>query len=71
MLRRRARPAQCSRALGALCGVPAFGQTAHLTNDTHIPMSAARTGTTIVTRNERDFSRPAKFRQFSWSIASL
>lgn len=40
-----------------------------LTNDALIATSAARTGTTIVTHNERDFSRLATFRQFSWRLA--
>lgn len=41
-----------------------------LTNDALIAMSAARTGTTIVTHNERDFARLATFRQFSWRLST-
>jgi predicted nucleic acid-binding protein len=38
--------------------------------DALIAMSAARTGTTVVTRNERDFARLATFRPFSWRLAT-
>src|SRR5262249_3498139 len=40
-----------------------------LTSDAIIAMSAARTGTTVVTYNARDFSRLAKLRPFSWQLA--
>lgn len=39
-------------------------------NDALIAMSAARTGTTVITRNERDFARLASFRAFSWRSAA-
>ncbi|HTZ74747.1 MAG TPA: PIN domain-containing protein [Candidatus Aquilonibacter sp.] len=37
-------------------------------NEALIAMSAARTGTTVITGNERDFARLAKFRKFSWRL---
>jgi len=46
-------------------GYEAIGR-ARLTNDTLLAMSAARTGMTIVTANQRDFARLAEFRVFSW-----
>jgi len=42
---------------------------ARIMGDALIAMSAARTGTTVITRNERDFARLAGFRPFSWRIA--
>jgi predicted nucleic acid-binding protein len=41
---------------------------ARLMNDALIAMSAARMGMTVVTYNERDFARLAKFRHFSWRL---
>lgn len=41
---------------------------ARLTNDTLIAMSAARTGITVVTANQRDFARLAEFRPFAWQL---
>jgi predicted nucleic acid-binding protein len=41
---------------------------ARLTNDALIAMSAARTGMTIITTNEKDFASLAKFRAFSWHV---
>jgi predicted nucleic acid-binding protein len=42
---------------------------ARLTNDALLATSAARTGMTIVTANQRDFARLAEFRPFSWQLA--
>lgn len=39
-------------------------------DDALIAMSAARTGTTVITHNERDFARLASFRPFSWRVAT-
>jgi predicted nucleic acid-binding protein len=40
-----------------------------LTNDALIAMSAARSGVTVITANERDFSRLAEFRPFDWELS--
>ena len=42
-----------------------------LTNDALIAMSAGRLGITVITANERDFSRLAEFRAFQWQVAAL
>ncbi|MGB9029285.1 MAG: type II toxin-antitoxin system VapC family toxin [Acidobacteriaceae bacterium] len=42
---------------------------ARLTNDALLAMSAARTGMTIITANQRAFARLAEFRPFSWQSA--
>jgi len=42
-----------------------------LTNDALIGMSAARLGITVITANERDFSRLAEFRIFRWQVAAV
>ncbi len=42
-----------------------------LTNDALIAMSAGRLGITIITANERDFSRLAEFRPFHWQVSSF
>lgn len=42
-----------------------------LTNDALIAMSAGRTGTRVLTTNERDFRRLAEFRNFSWQVATI
>jgi len=39
-----------------------------LTNDALIAISAARTGTTVITANTRDFERLAEFRPVQWKI---
>ena len=39
-----------------------------LTNDTLIAMSAARKGVIVLTANEREFSRLARFCRFQWQI---
>lgn len=42
-----------------------------LTNDALIAMSAGRLGITVITANERDFSRIAEFRSFQWQVAKV
>ena len=42
-----------------------------LTNDALIAMSAGRLGITVVTANERDFSRLAEFRPFRRQVSSV
>lgn len=42
-----------------------------LTNDALIAMSAGRLGITVVTANQRDFSRLAEFRPFQWQVGNL
>ena len=44
---------------------------ARLTNDALIAMSAARTGTIILTSNPRDFARLAEFHVFSWRVQTV
>ncbi len=59
---------QAGRVLARLAaeyGYERIGQ-ARLTNDALIAMSAARLGITVVTTNERDFARLARFRPFLW-----
>lgn len=62
--------AGAGRALAVLrekFGYELTGRT-RVMNDALIAMSAARTGTTVITRNERDFARLASFRPFSWRV---
>jgi predicted nucleic acid-binding protein len=40
-----------------------------LANDALIAMSAARSGVTVITSNERDFGRLAEFREFHWKLS--
>jgi len=42
-----------------------------LTNDALIAISAARLGITVITANQRDFSRLAEFRTFQWQVTTL
>ncbi len=42
-----------------------------LTNDALIAMSAARQGITVITANERDFSRLARFRTFRYEVRTV
>lgn len=51
-------------------GYEAIGQS-RITNDALLAMSAARGGLTLITANERDFTRLSKFRSFSWQIAAI
>jgi predicted nucleic acid-binding protein len=53
--------------LGQRYGHEQVGRS-RLTNDTLLAMSAARMGITILTANERDFSRIAEFRRFEWRV---
>ena len=41
-----------------------------LTNDALIAMSAARQGITVITANQRDFARLARFRNFRYEVKS-
>jgi predicted nucleic acid-binding protein len=41
-----------------------------LTNDALIAMSAGRLGITIITANQRDFSRLSEFRPIHWRVSS-
>jgi predicted nucleic acid-binding protein len=42
-----------------------------LTNDALIAMSAGRLGITVITADERDFSKLAEFRPFQWQVSSF
>jgi predicted nucleic acid-binding protein len=42
-----------------------------LTNDALIAMSAARQGITIITANQRDFARLARFRTFRYEVRTV
>jgi predicted nucleic acid-binding protein len=42
-----------------------------LTNDALIAMSAGRLGITVITANERDFSKLAEFRPFQWRVSGF
>jgi len=42
-----------------------------MTNDALIAVSAGRQGITVITANERDFSRLAEFRPFQWQLAVI
>ena len=53
--------------LAAEFGYEQIGR-ARLTNDALITMSAARQGITVVSANERDFARLARFRPFLWEV---
>jgi predicted nucleic acid-binding protein len=53
--------------LAAECGYERIGQ-GRLTNDALIAMSAARQGITVITANERDFARLARFRPFPYEV---
>jgi tRNA(fMet)-specific endonuclease VapC len=53
--------------LGAEFDYELVGRT-RVANDALIAMSAARTGTTVITHNKRDFARLAKLRLFSWQV---
>jgi predicted nucleic acid-binding protein len=53
--------------LAAKYGYEQIGQ-ARLTNDALVAMSAARRGITVITANERDFARLARFHPFQWQV---
>jgi len=42
-----------------------------LTNDALIAMSAARQGITVITANQRDFARLARFRTFRYEVKTV
>jgi predicted nucleic acid-binding protein len=42
-----------------------------LTNDALIGVSAGRLGITVLTTNQRDFSRLAEFRPFQWKLTTF
>ena len=42
-----------------------------LTNDALIAMSAARQGITVITANQRDFARLARFRTFRFEVRTI
>jgi predicted nucleic acid-binding protein len=56
--------------LAAEYGYERIGQ-GRLTNDALIAMSAARQGITVMTANERDFARLARFRPFQYEVKAL
>ena len=58
---------QVLACLGSQLGYEKIGR-GRLTNDTLIAMSAARKGVIVLTANERDFSRLARFCRFQWQI---
>ena len=64
------RAGQVLAQLAAGYGYERIGQQ-RLTNDALIAMSAARQGITVVTANERDFGRLARFRPFRYEVRSI
>jgi len=64
-LRDWARTGRVLARLAAKYGYERIGRE-RLTNDALIALSAGRAGITIVTANERDFSRLAEFCAFRW-----
>jgi predicted nucleic acid-binding protein len=56
--------------LAAKYGYDKIGRS-RMTNDALIAVSAARTGTCVITANEKDFRRLAEFCSFSWQLATL
>jgi predicted nucleic acid-binding protein len=65
--------AQVGRVLASLAAKYHYEQIGQgrLTNDALIAMSAGRLGITVITTNERDFSRLAEFRTFQWQVTAL
>jgi predicted nucleic acid-binding protein len=61
---------QALALLASEYGYEQIGQ-GRLTNDALIAISAGRKGITVVTANERDFSRLRKFRPFSYEVKTL
>jgi predicted nucleic acid-binding protein len=63
---------QAGRVLACLADKYHYEQIGQgrLTNDALIAMSAGRSGITIITANQRDFSRLAEFRPFQWKVGS-
>lgn len=64
---------QTGKALARLASKYHYDQIGQgrLTNDALIAMSAGRMGITVITTNERDFSRLAEFRPFHWKLSNL
>lgn len=64
--------AAAGRALAYLRGKFGYELTRRIRimSDALIAMSAVRTGTTVITCNERDFARLASFRPFSWRVTA-
>jgi predicted nucleic acid-binding protein len=56
--------------LGAEFDYELIGRT-RIANDALIAMTAARTATTVITHNKRDFARLAKLRPFSWQAIGI
>jgi len=54
--------------VGAKYGYDQVGRT-RLTNDALVAMSAARNGSTVLTKNAPDFKKIAEFRPFQWETA--
>ncbi len=61
------RTGQILARLSSEHGYEKIGQQ-RLTNDSLIAMSAARQGITIITANQRDFARLARFRPFRYEV---
>lgn len=63
---------QCGRVLARLAQKYGYEQTgrARLTNDALIATSAARSGITVLTANQRDFARLAEFCPVQWQTGS-
>jgi predicted nucleic acid-binding protein len=64
---------QTGRVLSRIAAKYHYEETGlgRLTNDALIAMSAGRMGITVITANQRDFSRLAEFRSFQWQVADL
>jgi predicted nucleic acid-binding protein len=62
--------AQAGKVLARLAAEYDYEQIGkgRLTNDALIAMSAARQGITVITANQRDFARLARFRAFEYEI---
>jgi len=65
-----ARAGQVLAQMAAGYGYERIGRQ-RLINDALIAMSAARQGITVVTANERDFGRLARFRPFRYEVRSI
>lgn len=64
---------QAGRALARLAVKYDYEQIGQgrFTNDALIAMSAGRVGITVITANERDFSRLAESRIFKWRVTTI
>jgi predicted nucleic acid-binding protein len=65
--------AQAGRVLSRLAAKHHYEQVGRgrLTNDALIATSAGRTGTVVVTENERDFRLLSDFLPFHWQVAAV